>query len=61
MSQSSLDTTLSIFIVQPNKKTKSGKKVKYNEDDFIQKSLGYDMEDEFIDDSEAVSISLIVF
>ncbi|KAF8359111.1 hypothetical protein PRIPAC_94106 [Pristionchus pacificus] len=37
----------------PNKKTKSGKKVKYNEDDFIQKSLGYDMEDEFIDDSEA--------
>ncbi|GMS88422.1 hypothetical protein PENTCL1PPCAC_10597, partial [Pristionchus entomophagus] len=36
-----------------NKKTKSGRKIRFNEEDFIEKSLGYDCEDDWIDDSEA--------
>ncbi|GMT18936.1 hypothetical protein PFISCL1PPCAC_10233, partial [Pristionchus fissidentatus] len=35
------------------KKTKSGRRMRFNEDDFIEKSLGYDVEDAFIDDTEA--------
>ncbi|GMR41565.1 hypothetical protein PMAYCL1PPCAC_11760, partial [Pristionchus mayeri] len=36
-----------------NKKAKSGRKMRFNEDDYIDKTLGYDLEDDFIDDTEA--------
>ncbi|GMT07766.1 hypothetical protein PENTCL1PPCAC_29940, partial [Pristionchus entomophagus] len=36
-----------------NKKTKSGRKIRFPEEDFIDKSLGYDCDDDWIDDSEA--------